>query len=242
MNSSLRLCAIGFVAGMALWAAACSDLGQEPAPPFDPGAAGQTIGGTELTWSKDGRRSAVIQARILTRLADGDEVTLQDSVKMYVYDDDGALAAIVTGDIGVINDTHKTARVDSAITVRFLGDGEHGAVTLTADAASADDRTKDIVASGSVLVVSDEGVRLQTERLIWEGRTQRFRTPGFVRITNGSEVEEGTDLIANADLTEYTMQEIRGRTTRAMDEVRETLGRQPDTLSAPPIPEPSDGR
>ncbi len=241
MNSWLRLCAPIFVAATALWAAACGDLGQEPDPPFDPGAAGQTIGGTEITWSKDGRRSAVIQAQIVTRLAGGDEVTLQDSVRMYVYDDDGALTAIVTGDIGVINDTRKTARVDSAITVRFFGDGEHGAVTLTADAVSADDRTKDIVASGSVVVVSDEGVRLQTERLIWEGRTQRFRAPGFVRITNGPEVEEGTDLIANADLTEYTMQKIRGRTTRAIDEVRDVLGRQPDTPSAPSAPEPSDG-
>lgn len=241
MKSWLRLCAISFVAGMALWASACSDLGHEPDPPFDPGAAGQTIGGTEITWSKDGKRSAVIQARTLTRLAGGDEVTLQDSVRMYVYDDDGALTAIVTGDIGVINDARKTARVDSAITVRFFGDGEHGAVTLTADAASADDRTKDIVASGSVVVVSDEGVRLQTERLIWEGRAQRFRAPGYVRITNGPEVEEGTDLIANADLTEYTMQEIRGRTTRAVDEVRDVLGRQQNTSSEPSAPDASGG-
>ncbi len=209
-----------FVAAL-LAASACEDLSQEPDPPFDSGSAGQTIGGTRIVWAKGGRTSAVIRARVLQRFQERDEILLRDSVEVSLYDDAGVLEAIVTGDAGVIDEAARTASVDSGIVVRFLGTDEYRALTLTAQTARANDRSKEVVATGSVSIDSESGVILETEHLIWDGRRRRFSAPGFVRITNGTDVEEGTQLDANADLTEWSMQEIRGQTTRPVEELRQ---------------------
>ena len=200
---------------------ACEDLSQEPDPPFDSDSAGQTIGGTRIVWAKGGRTSAVIRARVLQRFQERDEIFLRDSVEVNLYDDAGVLEAIVTGDAGVIDEAARTASVDSGIVVRFLGTDEYRASTLTAQTARANDRSKEVVATGSVSIDSESGVTLETEHLIWDGRRRRFSAPGFVRITTGTDVEEGTQLDANADLTEWSMQEIRGRTTRPVEELRQ---------------------
>jgi len=198
---------------------ACGDLGQEPDPPFDVGEASQTIAGTRIVWSKSGRTSAVIRANVLRRYHDRSEIQLEDSVEVDLYDDDGRLAAIVQGDAGIIRENVRTAEVDSGITVRFLGTDDYFASIMTAQTAHADDRLKQVTARGDVQVVSESGVSLSTNLLIWEGRRERFRAPGRVTITNGNDIEAGENLVANADLTEWTMQDISGRTTRSSDQI-----------------------
>lgn len=199
--------------------AACGDLGQEPDPPFDVGEASQTIGGSRIVWAKSGRTSAVIRANVLRRYQDRNEIRLEDSVEVDLYDDDGRLAAIVRGDAGIIRENIRTAEVDSGITVEFLGTDSHYASVMTALSAHADDRLKQVTARGDVRVVSESGVSLSTNLLIWEGRRERFRAPGRVMLISGPDTEEGENLVANADLTEWTMQDISGRTTRSTDEI-----------------------
>jgi len=204
----------------------CGELSSEPDPPFDPDAASQTIGGTRITWTQSGTKSAVIESKTLICFQNRDVVVLRDSVRVYLYDEDGTLAAIVNGSRGTINERDRTADVDSGIVVRFKGSQEYRASTLTADKAFANDRSKEMTASGGVVIENEKGVRLETDMLMWDGRRRRFRAPGFVRITNGTEVEEGIQLDANADLTEWTMQQVSGRSTRPAEEIREKLGRQ----------------
>lgn len=201
----------------------CEELGPDRGPPFERDEPSQTIERTRIIWSEKGQKSAVIQAKELIRYQQRDEITLRDSVQVDLYDEGGKLAAIVTGEQGVIDDRRRTARVDSGITVRFLGTDEYRASTLTARRAHADENTRRVVTTGSIRIVSESGVTLTTEELIWDGRTRRFLAPGFVRITNGTEVEEGEGLDANADLSEWTMVRVRGRSTRPREEVESKL-------------------
>jgi hypothetical protein len=220
--------------------AACEDLGQEPDPPFDAGEASQTIGGTRIVWAKSGRTSAVIRANVLRRFQDRSEVQLEDSVEVDLYDDDGRLVAIVRGDAGTIRENTRTAEVDSGITVEFLGTDAHYASVMTAQSAHADDRLKQVTARGDVRVISESGVSLSTNLLIWEGRRERFRAPGRVTLTNGLDIEEGENLVANADLTEWTMQDISGRTTRSADEIN-SIRERPTSSASEAQPRDTDG-
>ncbi len=221
---------------------ACEDLGQEPDPPFDVGEASQTIGGTRIVWAKSGRTSAVIRANTLRRYHDRSEIRLEDSVQVDLYDDDGKLAAIVRGDAGTIRENTRTAEVDSGIIVEFLGTDAHYASVMTARSAHADDRLKQVTARGDVRVVSESGVSLLTNLLIWEGRRERFRAPGRVKLTNGPDIEEGENLVANADLTEWTMHDISGRTTRSADEINSVRERPMSSASETQPRETDSGR
>ena len=198
----------------------CQDLSEEDRAPVDLNAPSQTIAGTRITWSQSGRTSAIIQANTLKRFGRSDQVLLEGGVQVELFEDDGRKAAIVRGERGTINDRERTATVDSVITVRFLGSDEYGASTLTADSAWANDRTKQVIAVGNVSIVSDSGVTMTTQRLVWNGGRRQFNAPGRVRITNGTEVEEGEGLVANADLSEWTMTSVSGWSTRPVDEVR----------------------
>jgi hypothetical protein len=199
----------------------CSDLSSEPDPPFDPAAAVQTIAGTRITWAKGGHTSAIIMAKTLERYQSQNEVHLRDSVQVDIYDDNDRLAAVVYGQRGVILENSRTAQVDSGITVRFLDSEEFVGSTLVAQSATADDRQKNVIAKGNVRVESENGVVLTTELLIWEGRNERFRAPGEVTVTNGTDIEQGRYLTANADLSEWTMREIHGTSTRSVDEIQD---------------------
>jgi len=210
----------------ALAGAGCDDFGPESGPPFDSNAPTQTIERTRIIWSEGGKKSAVIQAKELLRYEQRDEVLLRDSVQVDLYDENGALAAIVTGDEGIINERARTARVEKGIKVHFLGSKEYRASTLTARNAHAEERTKRMTATGDVEIVSESGVSLTTGQLVWDGRIRRFRAPGLVRLTNGTEVEEGENLDANADLTQWTMERVRGQSTRPREEVESRVRRE----------------
>jgi len=212
-----------FAAGIVL--AGCGDFGSEPDPPFNPDAPAQTISRTRIIWSENGRKTAVIRALTLER-RERDGTVLKDSVQVDLYNAEERVEAIVTGRQGVIDEESRTARVDSGITVRFLGTQDYYATTLVAQRAHADDRTKQVIATGDVHISSKSGAALVTDQVVWDGNTQRFYAPGFVRLTNGTEVEEGTNLEANADLTQWTMQQVRGRTSRPAEDVRTRLRRE----------------
>jgi len=204
----------------------CEKLGPDHGPPFDSDAPSQTIVRTRIIWSENGAKSAVIQANELVRYPQRDEISLRDSVQVELFDEHGKLVAVVSGEQGIIDDQHRTARVDSGITIRFLGTDEYRASTLTADRARAEDATKRVTAFGNVRIESQTGMTLTTEELLWDGRSRRFTATGFVRITNGTEVEEGEGLDANADLTEWAMVRVRGRSTRPREEVESQLRRE----------------
>ncbi len=218
-----RVAAALAVAVLAAALPGCEKLSSEPDAPVDQMIPTQEISNTRIIWSEDGVTSALITANTLRRYEGSDEVHLEGDVRVELFEDDGRRIAVVDGERGIIDDRDRTARVDSGMTVRFLGSSEYGASTLTADSAWAEDITKRVTAIGNVSIVSDGCVTLTTQRLIWNGRSRRFHAPGHVRIATEEDVEEGENLRANADLSQWTMEHVRGRTRRAVDEAGERI-------------------
>jgi len=81
----------------------------------------------------------------------------------------------------------------------FFKKGAHFSV-LTADSGRANLDNKDIHTWGNVVVVTDDGRRLETEELFFNNETQLIRNEVFNRFTRDADVLTGIGLEATPDL------------------------------------------
>lgn len=96
----------------------------------------------------------------------------------------------------VVMDGHVTADLYSA-------EGQHMS-KLTSDRARVLEATDDLMAAGRVVVVSDSGVTLRTDSLLWDSRRGLVTSPGRVRFTTLSgDTLFGTGFESNVDLTRW---------------------------------------
>lgn len=94
----------------------------------------------------------------------------------------------------------------------FDAQGDSSA-TLTADRVfqyEADDRFE---ARGNVIVVTPTQRRLETEHLLWLESKREVRTSDFVRITTPSERIQGYELVADENLSSFTIRRPTGQVT-----------------------------
>jgi len=87
--------------------------------------------------------------------------------------------------------------------------GEHKSV-LTSDEAKVFDDKDDMIATGNVVVVSDNGTRLYSEELIWENKTQKIRSEVPVKITTESDTLYGDTFLSDPDLVDYEITNAHG--------------------------------
>jgi LPS export ABC transporter protein LptC len=81
----------------------------------------------------------------------------------------------------------------------FFKNGEHFSV-LTADSGRANLNNKDIHTLGNVIVVTDDGRRLETEDLFFNNETELIHNDVFNRFTRDGDVLTGIGLEATPDL------------------------------------------
>jgi LPS export ABC transporter protein LptC len=82
---------------------------------------------------------------------------------------------------------------------------------LTADSARIDDKTKNMVAFGNVIVISDSSnTKLETQLLHWDNKTQKFFSNEFVSITSPTEYIQGYGFESDANLTNYKILKVSG--------------------------------
>jgi len=81
----------------------------------------------------------------------------------------------------------------------FFKNGEHFSV-LTADSGLANLTTKDIHTWGNVIVITDDGRKLETEELFFNNETQLIHNDVFDRFTRDGDVLTGIGLEATPDL------------------------------------------
>lgn len=72
---------------------------------------------------------------------------------------------------------------------------------LTADAGEVDNKTKDTVARGNVVVTNESGSVLRSEVLYWDNDRQLIHTDQFVRFEDGDQVLTGYGLETDPNLT-----------------------------------------
>jgi LPS export ABC transporter protein LptC len=81
---------------------------------------------------------------------------------------------------------------------------------LKADYGIRYDRAMRMEARHNVVIVNVRGEQLNTEHLVWDERTKKLHSDGFVKITTADEVIFGNGFEANQDFSQYRIFNIKG--------------------------------
>ncbi len=123
------------------------------------------------------------------------------------FTEEGKLKAVLFADnIKVI--AEKNEKLLENLTIDFYNDEEIKTSSLTSLHGRIDDETQDMYAIDSVIAVSDSGVTLTTDELIWKNRTKQIVSDKFVRIVSEKEIIEGYGFESDQDLQNYTIFDI----------------------------------
>ncbi len=93
--------------------------------------------------------------------------------------------------------------------VRFFNEGRAGSVVNAAQ-GRLDTETKDFWAGGGVVMVSTDGVRLESDWVRYEKQADRFVSTAPVTVTRGRSIVKGVGWEARSDLSDMVVREQRG--------------------------------
>jgi LPS export ABC transporter protein LptC len=123
------------------------------------------------------------------------------------FTEEGKLKAILYADvIRVLGD--KNQKDLENVKIDFYNEQELQTSSLTSRKGRIDDNTQDMFAIDSVIAVSDSGVTLTTDELIWKNKTRKIITDKFVRIVSDKEIIEGYGFESDQNLQNYTIFDI----------------------------------
>ncbi len=128
---------------------------------------------------------------------------------------EGKVLAILEVKHLLIYDDRKETLLEDGIKVDFYDEEQKHTTTLTANKGQVNDITKDLAAYGNVVVVnSEDGTTLKTERLFWKNNTQKIETDAYVEIDSPKEKIRGNGLISDQNLKNYKIINVTGQTTK----------------------------
>ena len=73
--------------------------------------------------------------------------------------------------------------LDSSVTVDFFNSNEQHTSILNSNKAEVNQRSNDMKAIGNVVAVSDSGISLYSETLLWDSKNEKLRTKDKIMIT-----------------------------------------------------------
>ncbi len=125
-----------------------------------------------------------------------------------IFSDSGITDAILhAGHLKVFEKAQETL-LDSNIQVDFYNRLGKITTTLTAKKGKVDSRTNNLYAIDSVVAVSDSGVTLKTEELIWRNKDQKIVSDKFVTIISSKEKIQGYGFESDQALRNYVIYNI----------------------------------
>lgn len=128
------------------------------------------------------------------------------------FTDSSATKAQLRGDVARIFEDRMETTLSGNVVVEFFSirTGKRAA-TLRADSAWIDDRTKNMVAIGNVVVVADSTrTRLSTPRLFWDSASERVSSTDRVSIVSPRETIDGVGFESDQALSSYKIYNVRG--------------------------------
>ncbi len=128
-----------------------------------------------------------------------------------VFSDSARLKAVLwAGHIAVFSGRQITEMRDS-IRIDFYDAFEQHTSLLTARRGVVHDATRDLEAYENVVVVSDSGTILKTERLFWNNATRKIHTDAFVDIRSPHEHIKGHGMESDQGLKHYKIFQVTGQ-------------------------------
>ncbi len=102
------------------------------------------------------------------------------------------------------------------VVMDFYEDGEHSG-RLTADSGAIYTSTKNVVAVGRVVIVSDSGLSMRTEKVEWNEQKQRLFAEGRVMLTTQEDTLYGFEFESDRSLANWKMKSASGLSGRDID-------------------------
>ncbi|MFQ6617487.1 MAG: LPS export ABC transporter periplasmic protein LptC [Fidelibacterota bacterium] len=142
----------------------------------------------------------------------------QESWNSEIYLTTGGVknAVVKAGHIAKYN-RKRLIQMDQGVKVDFYDKYERHTSVLTSDSGEVDERNNDLIAIGNVVVVSDSGITLTTERLKWDNRRAEILTDEFVTIATEKDTLYGYGFVSDASLKNWKIREPSGVTERKFD-------------------------
>lgn len=110
----------------------------------------------------------------------------------------------------------KLTTFGQGLRVEFYEKGEHNA-TLTSDSGEVRGNTNNLSAFGNVVIVSDSGLTMRTEKIYWDDQKQLVFADGFVTMTSAEDTLNGYEFESNKDLSNWKMKNAYGQSSRDID-------------------------
>jgi LPS export ABC transporter protein LptC len=138
-----------------------------------------------------------------------EEIPAQESWDAKViFSDSGKTTAILyAGHLRVFTGSKETL-LDSGVRVDFYNLQEVKTTTLTSKKGKVEDATKNLYAIDSVVAVSDSGVTIKTDELMWRNKDAKIVSDKFVTIITAKEKIQGYGFESNQNLTNYVIYNI----------------------------------
>ena len=139
----------------------------------------------------------------------------QESWKSTItFSDSGIVKAIVNAGHIYAFDNSRITYMDSGVVIDFFDEfGKHTTV-LTSRSGSVDEGTNNLEAIGNVIVTSDSGTVVKTEKMFWDNAKQLIHSPEFVHITSPTEDLQGTGFESDHNLRNYRIFKVTGTAER----------------------------
>ena len=95
----------------------------------------------------------------------------------------------------------------------FYNEQEVHTSVLTARWGKVNEQTQDFEAHENVVVVSDSGTILRTDRLFWDNAERKIHTDAFVDIVSPTEHIMGHGMVSDQSLRNYRIFKVTGQRT-----------------------------
>lgn len=138
-----------------------------------------------------------------------EELPAQESwnSKVFFTDSGKTQAILYAGHLKMFTGARETL-LDSSVKVEFFNDSGTVATTLTSKRGRVDDITQNLYAIDDVLAVSDSGITLMTEELMWRNNDRKIVSNKFVTILTQAEKIEGYGFESNQNLSNYIIYNV----------------------------------
>ncbi len=130
------------------------------------------------------------------------------------FSDSGIVKAIVKAGHIYAFDNSRTTFLDSGVVIDFFDESGKHTTVLTSHKGSVDEGTNNLEAIGNVIVTSDSGTVVKTEKMFWDNAKQLIHSPEFVHITSPTEDLQGTGFESDHNLRNYRIFKVTGTAER----------------------------
>lgn len=146
---------------------------------------------------------------------------------IYLLEDDRHRVIVEAGH-RMMFQSEKETRIDEGLTIQFFDENGVLSSTLTADEGVIFEETRDMTVSGSVVIISPDRGKLETDSLTWIQSDNRITTRSRVRISTERDVITGVGFEADPNFDQWQiLKDVEGRFDRG-DALREQMDDSPN--------------